>query len=126
MIRRPPRSTRTDTLFPYTTLFRSRGQQLGGRDHQPDRAFHHGDHRRHGGFDRDSDVPADLQDRPDRDGLTPDGGPRPDTGARLTASSRAGPAGRQLTLRGDPAPAYRKSVASGKRVSDSVTLGGSR
>src|SRR3546814_7806890 len=25
MIRRPPRSTRTDTLFPYTTLFRSRG-----------------------------------------------------------------------------------------------------
>src|SRR3546814_7913763 len=35
MIRRPPRSTRTDTLFPYTTLFRSRvaglkGQQLQG------------------------------------------------------------------------------------------------
>src|SRR3546814_14116848 len=28
MIRRPPRSTRTDTLFPYTTLFRS---QQGGR-----------------------------------------------------------------------------------------------
>src|SRR3546814_17157583 len=26
MIRRPPRSTRTDTLFPYTTLFRSAGQ----------------------------------------------------------------------------------------------------
>src|SRR3546814_11169269 len=25
MIRRPPRSTRTDTLFPYTTLFRSCG-----------------------------------------------------------------------------------------------------
>src|SRR3546814_4420273 len=25
MIRRPPRSTRTDTLFPYTTLFRSKG-----------------------------------------------------------------------------------------------------
>src|SRR3546814_2393058 len=30
MIRRPPRSTRTDTLFPYTTLFRSlAGHQLG-------------------------------------------------------------------------------------------------
>src|SRR3546814_18841684 len=28
MIRRPPRSTRTDTLFPYTTLFRS-GVNLG-------------------------------------------------------------------------------------------------
>src|SRR3546814_13327972 len=26
MIRRPPRSTRTDTLFPYTTLFRSHGE----------------------------------------------------------------------------------------------------
>src|SRR3546814_15807598 len=28
MIRRPPRSTRTDTLFPYTTLFRSCGEDL--------------------------------------------------------------------------------------------------
>src|SRR3546814_14200691 len=27
MIRRPPRSTRTDTLFPYTTLFRSHGDR---------------------------------------------------------------------------------------------------
>src|SRR3546814_4205071 len=27
MIRRPPRSTRTDTLFPYTTLFRARQPQ---------------------------------------------------------------------------------------------------
>src|SRR3546814_13338670 len=27
MIRRPPRSTRTDTLFPYTTLFRSAGHE---------------------------------------------------------------------------------------------------
>src|SRR3546814_9312956 len=37
MIRRPPRSTRTDTLFPYTTLFRSEprigSQQV--RDHEP-------------------------------------------------------------------------------------------
>src|SRR3546814_6334536 len=30
MIRRPPRSTRTDTLFPYTTLFRSPQQQQHG------------------------------------------------------------------------------------------------
>src|SRR3546814_13217131 len=30
MIRRPPRSTRTDTLFPYTTLFRSRMAGVGG------------------------------------------------------------------------------------------------
>src|SRR3546814_11098194 len=29
MIRRPPRSTRTDTLFPYTTLFRSLASAFG-------------------------------------------------------------------------------------------------
>src|SRR3546814_1678979 len=47
MIRRPPRSTRTDTLFPYTTLFRSRplreaeghcGRHLARRWRAPDRA----------------------------------------------------------------------------------------
>src|SRR3546814_20294320 len=31
MIRRPPRSKRTDTLFPYTTLFRSRDEGPQGR-----------------------------------------------------------------------------------------------
>src|SRR3546814_2772332 len=35
MIRRPPRSTRTDTLFPYTTLFRSRALQARARARQP-------------------------------------------------------------------------------------------
>src|SRR3546814_12594070 len=36
MIRRPPRSTRTDPLFPYTTLFRSeRLYPLGVRDRNP-------------------------------------------------------------------------------------------
>src|SRR3546814_3763357 len=30
MIRRPPRSTRTDTLFPYTTLFRSGDKSVAG------------------------------------------------------------------------------------------------
>src|SRR3546814_1130555 len=32
MIRPPPRSTRTDTLFPYTTLFRSEGWHADGAD----------------------------------------------------------------------------------------------
>src|SRR3546814_15032714 len=31
MIRRPPRSTRTDTLFPYTTLFRAMAKAAGQR-----------------------------------------------------------------------------------------------
>src|SRR3546814_14252407 len=36
MIRRPPRATRTDTLFPYTTLFRSRGKRPGPEAKWPD------------------------------------------------------------------------------------------
>src|SRR3546814_13820832 len=50
MIRRPPRSTRTDTLFPYTTLFRSAGQVdrqgAAARHHRlfADRAQPAGDH----------------------------------------------------------------------------------
>src|SRR3546814_13670176 len=56
MIRRPPRSTRTDTLFPYTTLFRSRddARPLDRRaviaDGQPDVAIF---------VDRDILVPAE-------------------------------------------------------------------
>src|SRR3546814_5743137 len=40
MIRRPPRSTRTDTLFPYTTLFRSR-LRAGQRAQAQRRRRHH-------------------------------------------------------------------------------------
>src|SRR3546814_5448210 len=36
MIRRPPRSTRTDTLFPYTTLFRSPRDGRGFAVHRAD------------------------------------------------------------------------------------------
>src|SRR3546814_14404028 len=35
MIRRPPRSTRTDTLFPYTTLFRSVHMTRNGKAFSP-------------------------------------------------------------------------------------------
>src|SRR3546814_9952509 len=61
MIRRPPRSTRTDTLFPYTTLFRSGdirptcelGPFLPGKIENR--------RKRHGGkFDRDQLDPVDL------------------------------------------------------------------
>src|SRR3546814_17812884 len=43
MIRRPPRSTRTDTLFPYTTLFRSHARWTGGL--HPDDGNHAPYHR---------------------------------------------------------------------------------
>src|SRR3546814_11264364 len=36
MIRRPPRSTRTDTLFPYTTLFRSTNRVFAGLIARPE------------------------------------------------------------------------------------------
>src|SRR3546814_8311882 len=71
MIRRPPRSTRTDTLFPYTTLFRSTdgGQQADleinvarqppqrGGDDRTDDAQRHDQH------DRDRDSPAFVKGR---------------------------------------------------------------
>src|SRR3546814_5964228 len=49
MIRRPPRSTRTDTLFPYTTLFRSPVVAAGRRHVQVQRAHARlaGDHAQH-------------------------------------------------------------------------------
>src|SRR3546814_13246362 len=40
MIRRPPRSTRTDTRVPYTTLFRSRGGKVDNRQVHRDAAEH--------------------------------------------------------------------------------------
>src|SRR3546814_4606290 len=58
MRRRPPRSTRTDTLFPYTTLCRSRGKKDGqglyawaeGKPKKPE-------------VPKDYKVPGDLEDR---------------------------------------------------------------
>src|SRR3546814_9998200 len=52
MIRRPPRYTRTDTLFPYTTLFRSPAAAhlrpgTGHRDHHAGRHLLRGPVRRH-------------------------------------------------------------------------------
>src|SRR3546814_8080683 len=56
MIRRPPRSTRTDTLFPYTTLFRS--------EETPDATvLSHVVARDRAG---DAGIPARAENRPDR------------------------------------------------------------
>src|SRR3546814_18870690 len=77
MIRRPPKSTRTDTLFPYTTLFRSQGDP-------PDRPAVRGQCR----FPRG--AAAGGRRRPDRAGqprLDPDGPPQP-RGAAGAAAGR--------------------------------------
>src|SRR3546814_3215504 len=78
MIRRPPRSTRTDTLFPYTTLFRSHGAAHGAAGHRADDDQLHADHHRaldpasgagapadtaQSGADRAVAVPELLRDR---------------------------------------------------------------
>src|SRR3546814_13001560 len=64
MTRRPPSSTRTATLFPYTTLFRSlfRRRQFRARDGRPRRL--HALPRRVGAVHF---VRADRRDDPDRD-----------------------------------------------------------
>src|SRR3546814_10602603 len=65
MIRRPPRSTRTDTLFPYTTLFRSelrvreQYRQVGDRPGQEDHGQRPGGGP--GGLRSGDRQPADLQ-----------------------------------------------------------------
>src|SRR3546814_17735514 len=74
MIRRPPRSTRTDTLFPYTTLFRSAGT---------DEHLH--------GHSRAQRLIAELQPR-QFVGADPDA----DTIERLTALLVLQPIGRDL------------------------------
>src|SRR3546814_694070 len=88
MIRRPPRSTRTDTLFPYTTLFRSAGgvhraERLQLHDDAvPDQAGGAGPHRLPVG---DATGPAGAADH---DAAVRRGAPQRDAGA---AADRAGP-----------------------------------
>src|SRR3546814_16774260 len=59
MIRRPPRSTRTDTLFPYTTLFKQYQHDFVERGHKgKERAGNHP-----GPYQGDDDVAKDLERR---------------------------------------------------------------
>src|SRR3546814_12833120 len=67
MIRRPPRSTRTDTLFPYTTLFRSYDQVAA--NHPRDAPLER--------FDRFWRRPATLPDRHRRQATAADREPQP-------------------------------------------------
>src|SRR3546814_3422852 len=77
MIRRPPRSTRTDTLFPYTTLFRSPARNSDRRLRDRDDACHL--------------HPPGESDPPPRHG------PRPSVSARriMRGTTRQGPSNRE-------------------------------
>src|SRR3546814_5537654 len=90
MIRRPPRSPRTDTLFPYTTLFRS----LQARDAQP---------RNAGAFDRAAPSREFLVAQPvARASFLDAEQPAVDRGQhlRLAAADPIGGAGRRQILQG--------------------------
>src|SRR3546814_17694994 len=63
MIRRPPRSTRTDTLFPYTTLFRSQPADQEGQGDEGDRDDQH---ERRDRIDLWGDADADHAEDIDR------------------------------------------------------------
>src|SRR3546814_13711920 len=80
MIRRPPRSTRTDTLFPYTTLFRSGrdAHSQGGRNRpSPRGASGHGAHLVAGGAPRGAGArPRSVEDQGHGQGRAADQGRR--------------------------------------------------
>src|SRR3546814_6072279 len=81
MIRRPPRSTSTDTLFPYTTLFRSGHQQIVTAFGLGERLAHHVE-----AVGQDAEV-VDLAAEPGQQGV--DGvAVRIEDGARLGRGAR--------------------------------------
>src|SRR3546814_13009047 len=122
MILRPPRSTRTDTLFTYTTLFRS---LLRHRPFQADQRHPWPRHRRPGAEIRGGTV-VEGEQRPMPCGAPWRRGirhavPRQDGGRSL----RGG--GRRAAGSVHPQPGQgRKRVGSGKSVSVRVELGGRR
>src|SRR3546814_16172902 len=115
MIRRPPRSTRTDTLFPYTTLFRSLAD--AGFAFKEQRPAHFQGQEQRGGQRPVGDIVAAAQQVFDGiDGIR--------QGGHRTRSVGAGWEGYRATgLEIMPRP-DRKSVVYGKRVLDRVDLGG--
>src|SRR3546814_960033 len=63
MIRRPPRSTRTDTLYPYTTLFRSLDRAVHQLDGKPDKSEKRGCDKGGGDYvERRDTVPPDRSE----------------------------------------------------------------
>src|SRR3546814_19893180 len=103
MILRPPISTRTDTLFPYTTLFRSLGQAACATPTEP-------------GADSDALAPRSAHPRTSRQ-VSREG----TASRRCTRERRATHA---TALRAGRSPGDRKSVVMGKRVYVRVDLGG--
>src|SRR3546814_17208104 len=105
MIRRPPRSTRTDTLFPYTTLFRS--------------GSHRTQHRKKGlelaSVNQGSKQVADMRGNSPHDtstGKTSANKTSPPSGSAGSASAAPAAAGSRSTpAAGSPPPLHDRTVA---------------
>src|SRR3546814_15273844 len=114
MLRRPPRSTRTDPLFPSTTLFRS-GSTLERPDHERTAQQRH----RHESGDVEAEVEHELQSAEELE-----------LRERLSRLLGLVPRVNEPQLRALQQlfrqPPDRKSVVSGKSVSVRVDLGGRR
>src|SRR3546814_12935028 len=129
MLRRPPRSTRTDTLFPYTTLFRSRQEGRGIGLVNKLRAYRLQDQ----GFDtveanQRLGLPAEARDFPVAARMLDLLGVRSirlltNNPAKVAALEAAGICVKERVPHQLP---DRKSVVSGKSVSVRVDLGGRR
>src|SRR3546814_18967274 len=112
MIRLPPRSTRTDTLFPYTTLFRSSYRRSDDSEcFQPSTQEHRGRPNQGGCSDEENDFPDGAAHRRGFESQ------RSATWTECCASDSRD----RLARRVD-----RKSVVSGKSVTVRVDLGGCR
>src|SRR3546814_17256569 len=93
MIRRPPRSTRTDTLFPYTTLFRSDGSADRRQCRGPDPLRHgEGGRPRHAHHRHPAAAQVRWQVRHLRSGLNRVMLPVADARARIVAALPVMPA----------------------------------
>src|SRR3546814_12198484 len=114
MIRRPPRSTRTDTLFPYTTLFRSPGGAealLRGIVDRADQEFRVALRALDRAFDDAEDPPSRKAGEPGRDRLA-------DLPVKLRVAHHAAladPALADLELRLDQGDEMRPGAGQGQR-----------
>src|SRR3546814_14700319 len=121
MVRRPPRSTRTDTLFPYTTLFRSDAAELRARRKwQADTHEHRNGKRtrqQEAALFRWGHWMSSSRVRESRSLSSA-------AGSGAANKSAAHSRQRWCSQAGAKTPRDRKSVVSGKSVSVRVDLGG--
>src|SRR3546814_12553591 len=115
MIRRPPRSTRTDTLFPYTTLFRSHARL----EHTGRRQMRAVDEHRARAFDPRAIEIADVERHVGAILAVENQGT-----ALAIPDAQDDERGQEIGVGDDAGRVARKSAVQGKRVTVRIDLGG--